>query len=84
MNETTKEIKMTTTSKRREALLKASYRANRAADALRYLNSALGCASEAGLKLGDAMSTMREDLTKILERNAETAGFKAREFYSEE
>ena len=78
---------MTTTrrpSKQRERILTASYRANRAADALRYLNSAVGAASEVGVELDRATATMRVNLTIQLECDAKIAGFKASEFYSEE
>ena len=75
---------MTTTSKRRAEIFDANYRANRVADALRYLDAALGCAFEAGLDLDSESATMRTDLTRQLERDAETAGFEASEFYSQE
>ncbi len=72
-----------TTSNKRAKILDASYRANRAADALRYLDSAVSNASEAGLKLAPlAVATARADLMVILKRDAVVAGFKAEEFYS--
>jgi hypothetical protein len=74
-----------TTSNKRAAILDASYRANRAADALRYLDSAVGSAGEAGLSQEEMdCGMLRDSLTRQLEADAEIAGFKASEFYSKE
>ena len=76
---------MTTTGERRAKILLASYHANRAADALRYLDSAVGSASKAGLAQDEMdCGMLRDNLTRQLELDAETAGFKASECYSQE
>lgn len=73
---------MTLTRKQRTEINNANIRANRAADALRYLNAAVGCASEAGVDLV-GLAVMRTDLMKQLDQDAKITGFKASEFYSE-
>ena len=73
------------TSNKRAAILDASHRANAAADALRYLNSAVGAAGSAGLSKDEMdCGMLRDNLMIQLKEDAEIAGFKAEEFYSEE
>ncbi len=75
---------MTKITRRRE-IYEASRRANRVADALRYLDAAVGCAEEAGLERNEMdCSTLRDTLKRYLELDAKTAGFKASKFYSQE